>query len=92
MWAVVEKSIKIHGKQKKIGENTPYHTSTKTHRCNKAKTLTIELQHIDFTKRYSVTVLQLDSKGYSKQVLLYIFKFRKFLTCSFMVVKGSKKK
>ena len=59
---------------KKNGENTPYHTSTKKVLMQQSKkTHAIELQRIDFTKRYSVTVLQLDSKGYSKQVLLYIY-------------------
>ena len=59
---------------KKIGEKTPYHTSTKKVLMRQSKkNHTIELQHIDFTKRYSVTVLQLDSKGYSKQALLYIY-------------------
>lgn len=54
-------------------KHTISHINKKSTDATKQKTLTIELQHIDFTKRYSVTVLQLDSKGYSKQVLLYIF-------------------
>ena len=53
-------------------KHTISHINKKSTDATKQKTLTIELQLIDFTKRYSVTVLQLDSKGYSKQVLLYI--------------------
>lgn len=57
MWAVVEKSIKKSWKTKKIGGNTPYHTSTKKSTdATKQKNHTIELQRIDSTKRYSVTV------------------------------------
>ncbi len=61
------------GNKKNWRKHTISHINKKSTDATKRKTHTIELQRIDFTKRYSVTVLQLDSKGYSKQVLLYIY-------------------